>query len=56
MIYDLIKLSALPPKDPIDWLAACPHSYLIVRSDKNDPQKNGQLVLQTLITEWETHG
>ena len=56
MIYDLIRLSALPPKNPIDWLDDCPQSNLIVRSDKNDPQKNGQLVLQTLITEWETHG
>jgi hypothetical protein len=56
MIYHLIRLSALPPKNPIDWLADCPQSYLIVRSDKNDPQKNGQLVLPTLITEWETYG
>ena len=56
MIFNLIRLSALPPKNPIDWLADCPQSYLIVRFDKNDPQKNGQLVLPTLITEWETYG
>ena len=56
MIYHQIRLSALPPKTTVDLLADCPQSYLIVRSYKNDPQKNGQLVLPTLITEWETHG
>jgi hypothetical protein len=46
MIYVLIKLSALPPKNPIDWLVNCPQSYLIVRSDKNDSQKTANSCCQ----------
>ena len=39
MIFDRIRLSALPSKNSIDWLADYPQSELIVRSDKNDPHK-----------------